>query len=218
MGKYAKKHGYKMKPEDWAWLGYMFGQADTDHNGELDAAEVQAAMGGSELKVPRNFIKKMKKYIKAKEEPELSSGEEEEIEKWAEHELTTGDKTITKKEAAEFLAKFAKKHGYKMTKKDWEEAEKMFDDADTNHDGELDLDEVVAACGGDEIKVPMKLKTLLKAKESPEEEVEAWAEHELTTGDKTITKEEAAKFLAKFAKKHGYKMTKKDWEEAEKMF
>merc|ERR1719313_2679882 len=44
-GAYAKKHGYKMKPMDWAYLGYMFGQADTNGDGELDAAEVQAAMG-----------------------------------------------------------------------------------------------------------------------------------------------------------------------------
>merc|ERR1711907_400062 len=57
-GKLAKKNKYKMKPEDWAYIGYMFGQTDTNHDGELDAAEVEAAMGGSEIKLPVHLLKK----------------------------------------------------------------------------------------------------------------------------------------------------------------
>merc|ERR1712100_501022 len=127
---------------------------------------------------------------------------------------------ITKKEAYKFFKAFAKKHGYKMTEADWEELGKMFDAADTNHDGELDLDEVVAACGGDDdIKISKKLKTLLKVKlmddgepddQAEDNEIEAWAKAELADGG-TITGEEAIDFFGKYAKKHGYKMTPMDW-------
>merc|ERR1712100_479240 len=109
---------------------------------------------------------------------------------------------ITKKEAYKFFKAFAKKHGYKLTKEDWEELGKMFDDADTNHDGELDLDEVVAACKEDEdLKMPSKFKKLIKAKlrdDGPDaeedNEIEAWASAELADGG-TITGPEAIDFF-----------------------
>merc|ERR1712100_721765 len=148
--------------------------------------------------------------------PELDSEDEEEIEAWVTHELTTGDKTITKEEAGKAIAGFAKKHGYKISKEEWAALEAAFDAADTNGDGELDLAEVQAAVEAHtDIKIPKKLfKKYMKAPEltaEDEEEIEAWITHELTTGDKTITKEEAGKAIAGFAKKKGYKISKEEW-------
>merc|ERR1712100_633794 len=160
-------------------------------------------------------------YIK--EEPELNSEDEAEIEAWVEHELTTGDKTITKKEAGDAIAAFAKKKGFKLTKEDWAALEAAFDSVDTNGDGELDLDEVMAAVEAhSDIKIPKTFfKKYMKAPEldsEDEEEIEAWVTHELTTGDKTITKKEAGKAIAAFAKKKGYKISKEEWAALEAAF
>merc|ERR1712100_424898 len=160
-------------------------------------------------------------YIK--EEPELNSEDEAEIEAWVEHELTTGDKTITKKEAGDAIAAFAKKKGFKLTKEDWAALEAAFDSVDTNGDGELDLDEDMAAVEAhSDIKIPKTFfKKYMKAPEldsEDEEEIEAWVEHELTTGDKTITKKEAGKAIAAFAKKKGYKISKEEWAALEAAF
>merc|ERR1711990_251959 len=175
----------------------------------------------SDIKIPKNFFKK---YIK-EGPPELDSEDEEEIEAWVTHELTTGDKTITKKEAAGAIKAFAKKKGYKISKEEWAALEAAFDAADTNGDGELDLAEVQAAVEAhSDIKIP---KNFFKKyiKEGPPEldsedeaEIEAWVTHELTPGDKTITKKEAAGAIKKFAKKHGYKISKEEWAALEAAF
>ena len=46
------------------------------------------------------------------------------------------------------------------------------------------------------------------------EEIGAWVHNELTTGEKTITADEAEAGIKAFAKKHGIKITKKMEEEA----
>ena len=63
----------------------------------------------------------------------------------------------------------------------------------------------------------MKL-TLVTGWECPSQEqfdeISGWVHHELTTGDKTITADEAEAGIKAFAKKHGIKITKKMEEEA----
>ena len=77
----------------------------------------------------------------------LTKAQEKEIEDWVVSELTTGDKTITKAEAEAAIKAFGESHGFEpLPKKAWEELEKMFDAADTNNDGQIDLDEMLAAC------------------------------------------------------------------------
>ena len=76
----------------------------------------------------------------------LTPAQEKEIETWVVSELTTGDETITKAEAEAAIKAFGEKHGFEpLPKEAWEELEKMFDAADTNNDGQLDLDEFMAA-------------------------------------------------------------------------
>ena len=77
----------------------------------------------------------------------LTEKQEQEIETWVVDELTTGDETITKAEAEAAIKAFGEKHGFEpLPKEAWEELEKMFDAADTNDDGQIDLDEMMAAC------------------------------------------------------------------------
>ena len=93
---------------------------------------------------PHHFVKLQqqmnvrKALIKAKDLPELDSEDEKAAEDWVKHELTTGDKTITKKEAAKAIGAYAKSKGVKISKEDWKALEAAFDAADTNGDGELE--------------------------------------------------------------------------------
>ena len=201
---FAKSKGYKISKEEWAALEAAFDSVDTNGDGELDLDEVMAAVDAhSDLKMP---VQSFKKFMKSKTRaPELDSEDEKEIEEWVTKELTTGDKTITKKEAAHAIAAFAKKKGYKISKEEWAALEAAFDSVDTNGDGELDLDEVQAAVAAhSDLKMPVQsFKKFLKSKTrapelTPEDEaeIEAWVTEELTTGDKTITKKEAAKAIA----------------------
>ena len=55
--------------------------------------------------------------------------------------------TITKQEAHDALVAFGEKHGFPpIPEEAWEELEAMFDAADTNGDGAIDLEELSAAC------------------------------------------------------------------------
>ena len=84
--------------------------------------------------------------MKAKWE-NLTDEQEQEIEDWVVEELTTGEGTITKQEAHDAIVAFGEKHGFPpLPEEAWTELEKMFDEADTNGDGEIDLDEMMAAC------------------------------------------------------------------------
>ena len=77
----------------------------------------------------------------------LTPEQEQEIEDWVVEELTTGEETITKQEAHDAIVAFGEKHGFEpLPDEAWEELEAMFDEADTNGDGEIDLDELMAAC------------------------------------------------------------------------
>ena len=76
---------------------------------------------------------------------DLTDEQVAEIEAWVEMELSTGEKTITKEEAHAAIKAFGKKHGFEpLSKKDWDELEAWFDVVDTNDDGALDLDELMA--------------------------------------------------------------------------
>merc|ERR1712193_268578 len=106
----------------------MFDAADTNGDGAIDLAELEAACGGS------SFLRLALK--KAAEWPELSDAQYDEIKAWIENELTTGDETITFKEAKTALANFAKKYGYELSEADWKKAKKAFKAVDTNGDKE----------------------------------------------------------------------------------
>ena len=89
--------------------------------------------------------RRAQKLMKAKWE-NLTEAQEQEIEDWVVSELTTGEKTITKKEAHDAIVAFGEKHGFPpLPEEAWVELEKMFDAADTNGDGAIDLDELQAA-------------------------------------------------------------------------
>ena len=90
--------------------------------------------------------RRAQKLMKAQWE-HLTEAQEKEIEDWVVEELTTGEKTITKDEAEGAIKAFGKKHGFPpLPEEAWVELEKMFDAADTNGDGQLDLEEMMAAC------------------------------------------------------------------------
>ena len=76
---------------------------------------------------------------------DLTEEQVAEIEAWVEYELSTGEMTITKDEAHGAIVGFGEKHGFPpLSKKDWEELEAWFDAVDSNNDGALDLDELMA--------------------------------------------------------------------------
>ena len=97
-------------------------------------------------KIDTMFAKKRaQKLMKAKWE-DLTDEQEAEIQAWVVEELTTGDKTITKQEAHDAIVAFGEKHGFKpLPEEAWEELEAMFDEVDTNGNGEIDLAELEAA-------------------------------------------------------------------------
>ena len=52
-----------------------------------------------------------------------------------------------------------------------------------------------------------------------EQEIEDWVVEELTSGDETITKEEAHAAIVAFGEKHGFEpLSEEDWEELEAIF
>merc|ERR1711988_8977 len=97
-------------------------------------------------RVENAFAKRRaQKLMKAKWE-NLTEAQEKEIEDWVTAELTTGDKTITKKEAHDAIVAFGEKHGFEPLDGDaWEALEEMFDSVDTDGNGEIDLAELEAA-------------------------------------------------------------------------
>ena len=55
--------------------------------------------------------------------------------------------TITKQEAHDAIVAFGEKHGFPpLPEEAWEALEAMFDEADLNGDGAIDLAELEAAC------------------------------------------------------------------------
>ena len=64
---------------------------------------------------------------------------------WVKEELTTGEGTITKKEARKAMKEFAKTHGIEVTKEMKKEAHKFFKSIDADKNGEIDLEEMGAA-------------------------------------------------------------------------
>merc|ERR1711957_18284 len=56
-----------------------------------------------------------------------------------------GNGKISKKEFKKTLRKLAADHNYKPTKKEWERAMKMFNDADVDNNDAVDMEELVAA-------------------------------------------------------------------------
>ena len=97
-------------------------------------------------KINTMFAKKRaQKLIKAKWE-NLTDDQIDEIEAWVTEQLTTGEGTITKKEAHDALVAFGEKHGFpEIPEEAWDELDAMFDEADTSGDGEIDLAEFSAA-------------------------------------------------------------------------
>ena len=77
----------------------------------------------------------------------LTPEQEQEIEDWVVEQLTTGECTITKQEAHDAIVAFGEKHGFPpLPEEAWVELEAMFDAADLNGDGAIDLAELEAAC------------------------------------------------------------------------
>ena len=88
---------------------------------------------------------KIKSMLKAKWD-DLSEAQMEEIGAWFEHELTTGEETITWDELKQGIKEFGKKHGFKpLPKEIWAEIEKGFKMVDTDNSGSVDLAELEAA-------------------------------------------------------------------------
>ena len=113
----------------------------------------------------------------------------------------------------------------KITKKEWEELEKIFDAVDTDGNGKLSYSELQAAWEAHEESAMVQVKAMMRAKrqvdltDEQEDEIEAWVKEKLTTGDNEISKEEAAEGLKAFVKKHGMApITPEEWKELEAIF
>merc|ERR1711988_2058522 len=143
MGNYKnKKQKQQMK---FFALVALLGTAASMRIGNINGAHLVKSVKAQ--KVNNMFAKRRaQKLIKAKWE-NMTDEQEQEIEDWVVAELTTGEKTITKKEAHDAIVAFGEKHGFPpLPEEAWEELEAMFDAADLNGDGAIDLAELEAAC------------------------------------------------------------------------
>ena len=123
----------------------LIGVAASMRLGHIQGAQLVKAVKTQKLQ--NTFAKKRaQKLMKAKWE-NLTDEQEQEIEDWVVEELTTGEGTITKEEAHDAIVAFGEKHGFPpLPEEAWEELEAMFDEADLNGDGAIDLAELEAAC------------------------------------------------------------------------
>merc|ERR1711907_659807 len=114
-----------------------FDAVDADGNGELDAAEVEAAMDHMGI------------------DEEVQFPTEEELFEWVQGHLDA-DGDLTKEEAAHDIAAWADANGVTIPQQAWDILEAAFDAVDANGDGALTLDELEAAFGEVEKKAAKK--------------------------------------------------------------
>merc|ERR1711907_659228 len=140
MGNY-KKNKTKLQMKFFALVALL----GTAASMRLKHQQPPARQGCAHHQVHNMFAKKRaQKLIKAKWE-DLSPEQEAEVEAWVTEQLTTGEGTITKEEAHDALVAFGEKHGFSpISEETWEQLEAMFDEVDTNGDGEIDLEELSA--------------------------------------------------------------------------
>merc|ERR1711975_125178 len=168
-------------------LEAAFDAVDADGSGELDAAEVEAAMEHMGL------------------DEDVDYPTEDEIIAAVEAELAR-DGGITKEEAAGAIAEWADSEGVTIPQEAWDVLEAGFDAVDADGDGELTAEEIGAAFpppkkgkkgpkGGALLRLKSKLinKSKSKAKQGGLNEVEAFMAEQLAD-EGTITKEEAHAF------------------------
>merc|ERR1712023_277715 len=143
MGNY-KKNKTKLQMKFFALVA-LLGTADSMRLGNINGAHLVKAVHTKQVN-NMSAKKRAQKLIKAKWE-NLTDEQEQEIEDWVVEELTTGEGTITKEEAHDAIVAFGEKHGFPpLPEEAWEELEAMFDEADTDGDGAIDLEELSAAC------------------------------------------------------------------------
>ena len=108
----------------------------------------------------------------------------------------------------------------------------MFDYVDANGDGAIDLEELKAAMKKhgpgkkDDLQMRMGAQEFIQAQaqwpklsKEQQKEIEDWVVEELTTGEKTITKQEAHDAIVAFADKHDLPQpTEEEWEKLEEVF
>merc|ERR1712151_86039 len=142
MGNYKNKK-QKLQMKFFALVA-LLGTAASMRIGNINGAQLVKA--AHTQKVNNVFAKRRaQKLMKAKWE-NLTDEQEQEIEDWVVEELTTGEETITKQEAHDAIVAFGEKHGFEpLSEEDWEELEEIFDYVDSNGDGEIDLEELMAA-------------------------------------------------------------------------
>merc|ERR1712176_1706342 len=144
MGNYKKNKKQKLQMKIIAFVA-LLGTAAAMRIGNINGVSLVKAV--KTQKINNTFAKRRaQKLMKAKWE-NLTDEQEQEIEDWVVEELTTGEGTITKKEAHDAIVAFGEKHGFPpLPKEAWVELEAMFDEADLNGDGAIDLAELEAAC------------------------------------------------------------------------
>merc|ERR1711879_118855 len=142
MGNYKNKK-QKLQMKFFALVA-LLGTAASMRIGNINGAQLVKAVHTQ--RVNNVFAKKRaQKLIKAKWE-NLTDAQEQEIEDWVVSELTEGEGTITKEEAHDAIVAFGEKHGFPpLPEEVWTELEAMFDKADLNDDGAIDLAELEAA-------------------------------------------------------------------------
>ena len=122
----------------------LLGTAAALRLGHVHKAELAKVAKTSQL----NHVlskKRAQRLIKAQWD-ELTDEQIAEVEAWVEEQLSEENGTITKAEAHDALVAFGKKHKLpEIPPEAWKELEAMFDEVDTNEDGEIDLEEFMAA-------------------------------------------------------------------------
>merc|ERR1711957_507130 len=131
----AKKHNFEPTQADWDRVMKVFNDAGADNSKSVDMEELVASIKKHML-AETGDDKKVKPTAGDRKPPSA-----EEIAGYImKHFDQNGNGKISKKEFKKTLRKLAADHNYRPTKKEWERAMKMFNDADVDNNDAVDME------------------------------------------------------------------------------
>lgn len=134
------QQGQKLPVEVWKqWVKY-FKAADTDNSGFVTKEELLAAV--------KAHIEEIKEHVLQEVEGDDQGPSAKQIADWIMNEMDKdGNDKISKSEFRKGVRAIVKEHhnGHKLTKEEMKKAMQIWEDADTDDSGEVDMKELLAS-------------------------------------------------------------------------